>query len=102
MDFLDKELECVDCGAMFVFSAGEQVFFRERGFNHEPKRCKACKSSLPNGRRAVPQTQVRCAACGRSTIVPFVPRRNEPVLCRECFRTEKVVTISQARLRNVS
>ena len=40
MEFTDKELECVDCGAAFLFSAGEQMFFREKGFTSKPKAAK--------------------------------------------------------------
>jgi len=43
MDYEDKTLTCVECGASFVFSAGEQEFFAERGLNSPPKRCKACR-----------------------------------------------------------
>lgn len=39
----DKTLICVDCGAEFVFTAGEQEFYKEKGFDNEPKRCKACR-----------------------------------------------------------
>ncbi|HPT98842.1 MAG TPA: zinc-ribbon domain containing protein, partial [Armatimonadota bacterium] len=28
----DKTLACRDCGAEFVFTAGEQEFYAERGF----------------------------------------------------------------------
>lgn len=28
MNFVDKEIKCVDCGAVFLFSAAEQLFFR--------------------------------------------------------------------------
>ncbi len=36
-------LKCVDCGADFVFTAGEQIFFHDKQFKNLPKRCKACK-----------------------------------------------------------
>jgi hypothetical protein len=42
MDFKEKTLVCVECGAEFVFIAGEQRFFADKGFD-EPKRCKPCK-----------------------------------------------------------
>lgn len=29
-----------------------------------------------------------CAQCGRETEVPFQPRGNRPVYCRDCFRTQ--------------
>ena len=33
----DKELVCKDCGKTFVFSAGEQEFYAEKGFQNEPQ-----------------------------------------------------------------
>lgn len=41
-DFVDRTLTCVDCGDQFPFSAREQAFFAEKGFQ-PPKRCKSCK-----------------------------------------------------------
>ena len=44
----DKTLVCKECGKEFVFTAGEQEFYAERGFQNEPQRCKSCRvSSLP-------------------------------------------------------
>ena len=37
----DKTLICKDCGKEFVFTAGEQEFYAEKGFQNEPQRCKA-------------------------------------------------------------
>ena len=39
----DKTLVCVDCGAEFVFTVGEQEFYKEKGFDNEPTRCLACR-----------------------------------------------------------
>lgn len=39
----DKVINCCDCKEDFDFTAGEQVFFKERGFK-DPKRCKSCKA----------------------------------------------------------
>jgi CxxC-x17-CxxC domain-containing protein len=88
MEFTDKILKCVDCGEQFVFSAGEQLFFSEKQFEHEPKRCKKCKAKRSNVRARV-ETSVTCAACGASTIVPFVPREERPVLGRVCLRLQR-------------
>ena len=41
----DKTLICRDCGAEFVFTAGEQAFYAEKGFQNEPSRCKACRDA---------------------------------------------------------
>ncbi len=38
----DKSLTCGECGNEFNFSAEEQDFYTERGFQ-EPKRCKECR-----------------------------------------------------------
>ena len=39
----DKSITCVDCGEEFLFTAGEQAFYRERGLPNEPTRCKRCR-----------------------------------------------------------
>ena len=47
----DKTLTCVDCGNEFVFTAGEQEFYKEKGFDNEPKRCKECRDKKKTERR---------------------------------------------------
>ena len=42
-EYQDKTIKCCDCGQEFVFTAGEQQFYAEKGFTNEPKRCKACR-----------------------------------------------------------
>ncbi len=42
-NFEDREMPCADCGELFVFTAGEQQFFAEKGFRESPRRCKACR-----------------------------------------------------------
>ncbi len=42
--YQDKNLTCQDCGVEFTFTAGEQEFYAQRGFDNEPKRCKDCRS----------------------------------------------------------
>ena len=39
----DKKIVCVDCGKEFVFTVGEQEFYKEKGFENEPKRCPDCR-----------------------------------------------------------
>ena len=41
----DKTLVCKECGNEFVFTAGEQEFYAEKGFVNEPQRCKACRDA---------------------------------------------------------
>ena len=47
----DRNLTCKDCGAEFVFTAGEQEFYAEKGFTNEPQRCPECRSARKNARR---------------------------------------------------
>jgi hypothetical protein len=41
----DQTLTCADCGESFTWTAGEQEFFREKGFTNPPKRCKECRQA---------------------------------------------------------
>ena len=70
----DKTLVCKECGNEFVFTAGEQEFYAERGFQNEPQRCKACRDARKNAARGPREyfTAV-CAACGGEAKVPFEP-----------------------------
>ncbi|MGC1423470.1 MAG: zinc-ribbon domain containing protein [Terracidiphilus sp.] len=90
MSFADRDVQCVSCGVMFVFSSGEQEFYREKGFVNEPKHCRLCKAkrdSATNGKRLRRvETPVTCAACGSHTTVPFKPTQKRPVLCATCFK----------------
>ncbi|MBR6743983.1 MAG: zinc-ribbon domain-containing protein, partial [Clostridia bacterium] len=47
----DKTLKCKECGNEFVFTAGEQEFYAEKGFQNEPQRCKACRDKRKNATR---------------------------------------------------
>lgn len=100
----DKTLVCRDCGQTFVFTAGEQAFYLERGFV-DPVRCTNCRaarrSMRPNdglsmsGASNAARTERRffpavCAECGRETMVPFEPRTGRPVYCRDCYQRMRV------------
>jgi CxxC-x17-CxxC domain-containing protein len=82
----DKNLPCEECGKDFVFTAGEQEFYEEKGFT-PPKRCPDCRAAKKAAGRQF--TKVTCAGCGKETEVPFVPSGDRPVYCRECFETQK-------------
>ena len=57
MEFQDKSLHCVDCGTEFIWTAGEQLFFADKNFKNEPKRCKGCKSKRASRPAAGPDRQ---------------------------------------------
>ncbi len=95
-EFADRSIRCVDCGEQFVWTAGEQVFFHDKGLKNEPKRCKPCKHAKNDRLAAISATQgagtkqkievnVTCAQCGQQTTVPFYPSQGRPVYCRSCF-----------------
>lgn len=83
----DKTLTCKDCGAEFVFTAGEQEFYAEKGFQNEPTRCKDCRTAKKNARRELHSAV--CAKCGKEAKVPFIPKDDKPVYCSECFEELK-------------
>ena len=87
----DKTLICRDCGAEFVFTAGEQEFYAEKGFQNEPTRCKDCPSARKQSRASQPREQFEttCAMCGAPTTVPFVPKSDRPIYCSACFAATK-------------
>jgi CxxC-x17-CxxC domain-containing protein len=103
MQFVDRLLKCSDCGNEFVFTAGEQIFFYDKQFKNDPKRCKLCKAKRAGLGRAAAgngptaalpysrtETRTLCSACGIETTVPFKPTQGRPVLCRSCFQMKRV------------
>ena len=41
----DQNLICEECGKEFVFSAGEQEFYAQKGLQNTPKRCQDCRKA---------------------------------------------------------
>lgn len=39
--FQDRTLSCVDCGESFVWTAGNQAFYRSKSLS-QPRRCPSC------------------------------------------------------------
>ncbi len=102
--YTDETLNCTDCSAPFTFTTGEQEFFAQKGFTNKPNRCPDCRaarkaqrgggggSSYSSGGGSRPQRemfQATCSACGKVAEVPFQPRGDKPVYCRDCFATRQ-------------
>lgn len=102
MSYQDKTLVCRDCTQEFIFTAGEQEYYAQKGFTNEPRRCADCRrahkaqqgggsyssggSSYGNYERAPRQMfATTCSQCGKETEVPFQPRGDKPVYCSDCF-----------------
>lgn len=49
--FQPKVLICVECGEEFVFTAAAQLYFSERGYADDPKRCKSCHTQHKRNQR---------------------------------------------------
>ena len=90
----DKTIQCKDCGKDFVWTADEQAFYQEKGFN-APLRCKECRvkarANFNNGQDRGPRQSfpITCSNCGKQDTVPFEPKGDRPVLCRDCFRKQR-------------
>ena len=95
-EFEDKTIVCIDCSRDFIWTSGEQAFFRDKKLQNPPKRCKDCKqakndrlaaiaASQTSGVRQRIEVSVKCARCGEATTVPFYPSQGRPVFCRSCF-----------------
>ncbi len=87
MVYSNKWLICEDCGAEFMWDAGEQAWFHNKNLHNPPKHCKRCRDKRRNQRLHQPReySQVNCDSCGTPTLVPFVPKGIKPVYCRDCM-----------------
>jgi CxxC-x17-CxxC domain-containing protein len=97
--FTDKTLRCRECGEDFVFTAGEQGFYAEKGLLNQPQRCPACRAQRRRERGGgVARTMypVTCAHCGAETTVPFFPKNNRPVYCSACYERVKNGLLEEA------
>lgn len=105
--YTDEYLNCVDCAREFVFSSGEQQFFAQKGFQNKPNRCPDCRAARKaqggarggggggqrsggfgggaGGGQRREMFQATCSQCGNVAEVPFQPRSDKPVYCRDCF-----------------
>ena len=111
--YQDETLTCTDCSAPFSFTSGEQEFYAQKGFTNKPNRCPDCRAAR-KGQRSTgnsysassgsygssssygssnsygsrPKREMfstTCSSCGKEAQVPFQPRGDRPVYCRDCF-----------------
>ena len=98
MSFADKTLNCRECGNDFVFTAGEQEFYQQKGLMNQPGRCPNCRAARRassgggrSGERAPREMHtVICAECGVETQVPFFPKNDRPIYCSTCYDKVRV------------
>jgi len=82
--YKDKTIVCQDCGKRFVFTAGEQEFYAERGFQSEPQRCMRCRENRKVARKK-PAITV-CPSCGKFIRNASRGNSNHPTYCSECIK----------------
>ena len=111
MSYADTPIVCRDCGNEFIFTAGEQEFFAQKGFTNQPGRCPECRAARKaqrgggggydtdrgyssrggydsgGGYSRAPREMFSaiCSECGQTAQVPFQPRADKPVYCSSCF-----------------
>ena len=86
----DITLTCRDCGEEFVFTAGEQKFYAEKGFMNKPKCCKACRDKKKNSGKTEREYFIAvCSECGGEARLTFQPSNDRPVYCSKCFEARK-------------
>ena len=93
MAFEDKTLRMQGMRQQLRFTAGEQEFYAEKGFENEPARCRDCRDKRRRSRDEQSGERqmfhVVCAECGKDTEVPFEPKTDRPVYCRDCFNSKR-------------
>lgn len=88
--YTDITLKCKDCGADFVFTAGEQEFYAEKGFTNQPQRCKACRDAKKNaGKSGRTFYEATCAGCGGIARVPFEPKEDPDPYTQRLLRKDE-------------
>lgn len=90
--FKDKVLVCHECNNEFVFTAGEQEFYAEKGFIKVPQRCYDCRKRRKyntGGKERSVMYEIVCSKCGEVEKIPFEPKHNKPVYCGRCYKEMK-------------
>ncbi len=105
MAMADRSLVCRDCGKDFVFTIGEQDFYRAKGLQNEPQRCPTCRTNRRREKLGLPARemhQVTCAICKGTSFVPFMPRLDRPVYCSNCFEKVKTATAANPETDSIA
>ena len=84
--YQDEKLVCEDCGKEFIFAAGEQEFYAQKGLVNKPKRCPDCrKARRQKNRNKRKFYDAVCTKCGAKTQVPYKPAPGKEGYCKDCF-----------------
>jgi hypothetical protein len=73
--FVDTGLTCRQCGKEFIFTAGEQEFYSQKGFS-QPSRCRQCRED-----KRGQNSRLLCSGCGSEL--------GSPAYCSTCIENIK-------------
>lgn len=93
--YQDEKLVCEDCGAEFVFTAGEQEFYAEKGLVNKPKRCPECRKA----RRKTTEDQEKCMKLYAQNAELKLRFRSN--LFREKKSIAKIALLKNRKLHNI-
>ena len=107
-EYDDISIHCIDCSDVFIWTIGEQNFYRAKDLINPPKRCKECKiaknhrldaieKALVTGKPPKIEVKANCAKCTESTTVPFYPSQGRPVYCRSCYAKMQPAKVNGAK-----
>ena len=88
--FSDRALVCRECGAEFIFTKEERLFYVEKNFQNEPARCPDCREERrkQNTTTQAPGRKMEihpCSSCGKLSEFPFTPSGKMPIYCSDCW-----------------
>jgi hypothetical protein len=86
--FEDKEIECLQCGNKFIWTAGEQKFYKEKGLENQPKTCPACREQ----RKEETAYEIECEKCGTKGHIKTAfedenSLKKKTILCKDCTKS---------------
>ena len=67
--YSDKTLTCKECGVEFTFSASEQEFYAEKGFQNEPARAAPNAVKEEDAPETMTEAKEKCSPSSATSVV---------------------------------
>jgi len=88
-EYKDKKIECLQCGNSFIWTAGEQKFYDEKGLENQPKTCPICREN----RKKETAFEIECKSCGTKGHIKTSQEdekslSNKLILCQKCSQDD--------------
>ena len=78
MAMQDRSIVCRDCGADFVFTAGEQEFYASKGLQNDPVRCPDCRKARNSARTTLESSSGYVLYGGAASFGGRTPKQMHP------------------------